>query len=100
MGSNKFQTQEKNEHLRVDFATKAQAFSAFIKDHSHRIESLHGEIQHQIYQLHVMTGEVAAGRSQYEELVRLTHELDAAQVSENLQADSDAKISKSLKPRP
>jgi len=53
------QTQEKNEHLRVDFATKAQAFLAFIKDHSHRIESLHGEIQHQIDQLHVLTGEVA-----------------------------------------
>jgi len=81
------QTQEKNEHLRVDFATKAQAFSAFIKDHSHRIESLHGEIQHQIDQLHVMSGEVAAGRSQYEELVRLTHELDAAQVSENPHTD-------------
>jgi actinin alpha len=81
------QTQERNEHLRVDFATKAQAFSAFIKDHSHRIESLHGEIQHQIDQLHVMTGEVAAGRSQYEELVRLTHDLDAAQVSENPHTD-------------
>jgi Ca2+-binding EF-hand superfamily protein len=80
-------TQEANEGLRVDFATKAKAFSSFIKEQSSKIESLQGEIQAQIDSLHAISQDVSGGSSHYDELVHLTHLLDSAGVSDNPHTD-------------
>jgi len=81
------QSQEHNEQLRVDFATKAKNFSSFIKEQSSKIESLSGEIQAQIDSLHAISSDVSSGSSHYDELVQLTHQLDSAGVSDNPHTD-------------
>jgi len=75
--------QQSDENLRVDFANKAASFNEWLKTQSSSIESLSGEIQQQIDQLQAINTSIGSGRGSYDELVSLTHQLDAAQVGDN-----------------
>jgi len=76
-------TQTTNENLRVAFANKANDFSGWTKQNAQNIEGLSGEIQAQLDQIKNINSEIQRGESNYKELVQLTHQLDAAGVSDN-----------------
>jgi len=75
--------QDANEALRVEFATSANDFSAFLKNQNSAIEGLSGEIQQQLDQIGKTSSDISGGKSHYDTLVQLTHRLDAAGVNDN-----------------
>jgi len=75
--------QEANEQLRLEFANHANDFHSWLKSKNSAIESLSGEIQAQLNALNDISNDLSPGKAQYDQLVSLTHKLDAAEVSDN-----------------
>jgi actinin alpha len=80
---NELVTQNHNEELRKNFASRAIEFNAWTKHNAGNIEGLSGEIQAQLDQIKNINQEIGRGEGNYKELVQLTHQLDAAGVSDN-----------------
>jgi actinin alpha len=75
--------QQSDENLRLAFANKAKAFNDWLKAQNGAIDSLSGEIQAQIDTLQGINATIGSGKGSYDELVSLTHQMDAAQISDN-----------------
>jgi len=80
---NELVTQNHNEDLRKAFASKAIDFNSWTKQNGSNIEGLSGEIQAQLDQIKNINQEISRGEGNYRDLVQLTHQLDAAGVSDN-----------------
>jgi hypothetical protein len=80
---NEHQTQAAHEALRVDFATRANDFHSWTKKNADNIEGLHGEIQAQLDSIKQINNQINQGGDNFNALVSLTHQLDAAGVNDN-----------------
>jgi actinin alpha len=80
---NETQLQTANEALRVDYANRANEFHAWTKSKASNIEGLSGEIQAQLDSIKHVNQEINQGEDNFNALVSLTHQLDAAGVNDN-----------------
>jgi actinin alpha len=75
--------QQSDEQLRLDFAHKAQAFQDWALAKQHEVEHLSGDLQSQLSTLGQISQQIAAGQTQFHEVVAAQQALEDARVSDN-----------------